>query len=67
MYNKISLAHLRGCLHIDNMRKLKRMLDVWLLNDVILNGLTFLGASTEDSGLNHRFLTAEVRVHSQAS
>jgi len=49
------------------MRKLKRILDVWMLNDLIPNGVTFLGASTEDSGLNHRSLTAEVPVHSQAS
>jgi hypothetical protein len=67
MYNKTSPAHLRGCWHIDSARKLKRMLDVWLLTDVIPNGVIFLGASTEDSGLNCRSLTAEVRVQSQAS
>jgi len=43
------------------------MLGIWLLNDVIPNGVTFLGASTEVSGLNHRSLTAEVRVQSQGS
>jgi len=43
------------------------MLDIWLLTDVIPNGVTFLRESTEDSALNRRSLTTEVRLQSQGS
>jgi hypothetical protein len=49
------------------MRKLKKMLDVCLQNDVIQNGVIFLETRTDDSGFNNRLLIPEVRVQTQGN